>query len=416
MILALCSIGALVVLLVLQVWSLVSMQPRIPVGDENGYLAQAQGQQRARLFLRVPMVMFVARLVRGTGDPERAMRAVSASFGMATVGLLGYAAYLLSGWSGVLTTTLFLLLLPERLILNNHIWSDSLITTWLAAINLSLVFPLNSWATAATLGILVCASVLTRIDQVVLLVAVPLAFAIDEAITLAYLSLICGPAIAALILLSVRNYLRHGLALPDNTLMFNLGVARAELESKEVRKTIQSTVITVVPTWRKLAARSQIGYGIEALSLLLQQPFRFAGNVLSRAWSLLGPDSFVTDRLLPPNGGAYPAMPENVARYWRVLLRVSFPMVAAFLLVFAQANPTPIPGFVIPVLFLFLTAAALHSRTRYRMALIPGLALWAAIVIPSSIKMLTGPWCLALAVAAMALSMVLIRFQNRRDL
>ena len=410
------TLAMLIVLVCLQVWSLVALGPRAPVGDEGEYLSSSRGVPERRPFLRVPMMEMLVSLLGASENDQGRVRSVMAVAGLISVVLVALAAWALGGWPAVLAALIFLALLPERLILNNHLWPDPLIAVWLAAINLFLVWPINPDIAAAGLGILVGLSALTRIEQVVLVVAVPWAFSFNNDMTALHVLLICAPCVLFLAFCTARNYRRFGIALPDNTWLFNLRVAEAEMDAANGITRIEPLVQRVGPSWHAVSPQQRSRSGLKLWWRLARRPWRYARTVASRSWSLLGSDSFVSECLLPASGQAYPNMSATSANHWRIILRLSFPLLMAALLTLCFVTQKGLPAFVIPTIAIYAVAAAFHSRTRFRITLFPGLALLFAYMLPHSISELAQPSTVLYAVLALGIAVLLICFPTRREL
>src|SRR5690606_14221798 len=99
-----------------------------------------------------------------------------------------------------------------------------------------------------------------------------------------------------------------------------------------------------------------------------------AGSMLRRLLACFGPDTFVSGRLLPPMGAAYPALPARQAVPLAVLLRWSFPLMASVMLwsLVAQGQP---PVYFLAAAPVLLALVMVHFRSRYRLVLMPWLCL-----------------------------------------
>jgi hypothetical protein len=267
---------------------------------------------------------------------------------------------------------------PERILLGCHIWPDTLLAVTLAALMVVSTLP-EVPATALLAGGLCALGVLTRVD---FLLALPLFLAAwrissgpPGAIAIAAL---LAPPLGALVLLSVRNYRRYGIPLPDTTWAFNLMVAREEARLKsDDHFEIERTVGDAVAAWRGLAPVEAARRGLGALGEVLRSPLRFGRGIVRRLLILVGPDTFIRQKLLPRDA-AYPDLGERQRRWWEAALEIATPLLVTVVLIGAAAGRCIPESYAWPSLGLAAAAILFHTRTRYRVTLLPALSLVAA--------------------------------------
>lgn len=386
------------------------------VGDEGDYVRRGRSDDpfAPTLFLRVPLIPFLAMVASRFGNPEQALRRM-----MVLASLLAYLLTMVGGWvlggeAGALGAGLVLLLFPERGMMSKRIWPEPILSLWLAALQLVLIQDADIFFTATLSGVLVMLASLTRIEQLVLLPAVLLVLFLREAsISIQLIVLVCGPTFVAFSLWSMRCRLKYGTWLPDNTWCFNLSVLLRELQSNsEENMHIKDIVSECVPQWEKDPDHS----GWESITACLRvtkaNPMRLVVQFLQRMISLLGPDTFVSQCIMGPKGNTKGRLGAFLDLAVRCFLKVSVPIVVACFAVTSFAFCVVPPIFLVPALFVFLSFAVVHTRTRFRVSLFPSFALWAVVIFSSSNTAAlssfdaAGIWVAILVMAALLLLVV----------
>jgi len=115
------------------------------------------------------------------------------------------------------------------------------------------------------------------------------------------------------------------------------------------------------------------GKGAAALRQTLRSPGRLAGGIVRRLLTLAGPDTFVTEKLLPA-GAAYPDLGELARRRWVAVLRVAFPALLTAVLLGTAAGCHVPDGASWPSLGLLAVAALFFAQFP-----LEGWALWLAL-------------------------------------
>lgn len=366
---------------VLQFAALRGMGRRRPVGDEIDYLTNARSREplAPAKFLRPPVLPLIAAWCCRGGNGDNRMRVLMCAASVLTVALTTGAAMHVGGASMALAAALVLTAQPERMILGCHIWPDTLIALVLAAQMWLLTAALPGSAGLVLGAILATVGVLVRIDFVI---AVPLfAMAWNAAhpgtTSMPALILLALP-LSSLALLTAHNYRRYGRALPDDTWAFNLMVmAQSARASGTEGRIIEPIVARTEQEWLGLTAAERSQRALAALVDAARAPRSLLQGLGRRILTLLGPDRFVTQMLLPPHR-AYPElMPERRARL-EIWLKWAFPVVTAVGLVTLLTGVGSEREPLWPSLGLALALVLSHTRTRYRVALLPAMSLVAA--------------------------------------
>lgn len=392
------------------------MQPRRPVGDENAYITGKD------IFIRPPVMAWVGSACRHADArvTERRLRGTMAVASVLTVSLTTAAGVLALGPAAGLAAGLLLALHPERLVLGNHIWPDTLLGMTLAAVALVALLPLPPLLAFAALGFLVAFGTGTRIDFLVTLGPVMLAAATSAQAGWA-LGGAAGPVALLLSTLSFLNLKKHGLFLPDTTWAFNLMVMNTELDRDRKQPfALEALVRVAAQQWRPLRSREQVASGAREARRTLLRPGAWLRSTLRRLLTMLGPDTFITQKLFPPGPG-YPELSASARKIWGAALRIASPLLVALVLAAATVQlsraawhpAAPRQGFGLSsplamvsscTALLLLVPILFHARTRYRVTVLPGLCLLAALALagPSS-EIEQGVLLLAVALPILAL-------------
>lgn len=369
----------------LQWRALVDLGPRRIIGDELDYLRRAlrQDAHSPEPFLRVPWMAWMAVLGRRhSKGPELALRFSSAVASVLTVALTGGAGWALGGPRLGWVAAALLLLSPERLLLGCHIFPDNFLALWMAALNLVLVAP-HSDATVPLLGLLCAAAFLTRFEYVALWLFTALALHLEwESLTVTRWAFLVLPTLAAALILSLRNYAKYRLPVPDNTPFFNLIYLGAEIQERNRKRAIEPFALEVIDSWYPMTEPDRRRAAARALRVMALHPLRLLLGITGRLLALVGRETFVSQRILTVTG----ACPGIASSGWRgralltasrLLLPVYFQLLLAAAAV-AVLTSTRTPLIVWPAAGVFLVTVLIHVRSRYRLSLMPTLCLLAA--------------------------------------
>lgn len=348
----------LLTIVALQVLLLKHSRPRRLVGDETEYLAR-DARATSKLWVRVPMHGAMLRLAQWLGRGTFAGYArltVAVQSALATALVVGVAG---EQW-GVLPACLAaLMLIPsaERAILANHLWPDIVMGLfWAVAIYLVLVpGPTNALALAAcggiAMGIRIEGAIFGGLAVLVAGLQGDLAMSVTAlVVNLAFVSLYVG----------WNRYLTGRWAL-DTTVGFNLTVFRVDADDP------QNTI--------GQSQRASVRHHQEGRKAPQTRWINLPGRFAARLRLLLGPESFVTQKLLGCNAPDYTHPWPADGSLWRINLRHWFTLCFVVLLLLAPYTDLQAQA----VLALGATVyAALSVRSRYRMALLPAMALLSA--------------------------------------
>ena len=150
--------------------------------------------------------------------------------------------------------------------------------------------------------------------------------------------------------------------------------------------------------WRDLAASEGPSHGLGAARRMLLSPLRFTVGLARRLSILLGPDTFVQQRLLASE--VYPDLGRRARRSWGASLQIAFPLLITWLVIASVASRRLPPEFTWPALGLATTAMMFHTRTRFRVAFLPVLCVLAAVLIVDLPQLHLGESAILLTVLA----------------
>lgn len=397
-----------------QVAGRFGLGPRVPIGDEAEYLARARAPDPfgPHPFLRVPVVAFLA-WAAGPEHTEARLRNIFACLVLMTAACVGAAGYLSMGPAGAITATIVFVLLPDRILLSQHIWPDVVLSLWQGILLLLIawsvrVAPVPSWC----FGTVAAAAAMTRIDAVILLPALTVVGAALHESLAPELAALWLPALAVLAACTLRNSRRYGIRLPDDTFLFNIVVLGEEhRQSASADVPVETLVRSVGPGWFEVSQAESRATFRRAAAAIAQRPFRLLRGVIGRTWQMLGADTFVTERLLHPVEGAYPQMPEAMRAVIGRSARVGFPILVALAVAGAAADGLArlclVPGVAV-----FLASSVIQGRTRYRHSLLPPLSVAAATGLLAMADRSQG-W--KTAIVAVGAACLLLRAPRRRE-
>ncbi len=381
-------VAAVVFTVGLQYWFLYGFGRRKPVGDETEYLerAVAADPYAPEPFLRPPGMAFLARLLRSEPRLRGAMAWVSC---LATA-LVATAAWL-SNDSLVALLAVLLFMLPERLIHACHIWPDSLLAAVMAGVVLMLSLPdPTGTLPLAALGALAMLGALIRVDSAALapLCGIGLAVFGWELDTKDWL-LLLAPTILAVTLWAWRNGRRYGRRQYDDTWAFNVMLAGEQAAMAPILRdfAMQPTVEKVARQWRDLPVAERATKARRVLVRMGSKPLQLSVGMARRALTFVGPDTFVRQMLLA-EGAAYPELSAAARRRIEPFLRQGFPLLVTACLFGTLLTHSVPPVYALPTAGTLLVGILFHLRTRYRVVVMPVLAVWAADVSARSVPLL----------------------------
>ena len=410
---------AVAVSLGIDLLALAGIGRRTPVGDERAYLISAHFEDPhvPWQFLRPPLFIWIVARFIGREACELHLRLLMVSLSAVTAGVTAAAAWQLGGPLLAVLSSALLIFHPENILISCHIWPDIVLALVIALLNLLIVAPLAGAPLLVLAVGMVCAvGAHTRIDFVIVPPIVG-ASLVSSNVTLGpygWLSLL-APTVAGLVLYSLRNYRRYGIPLPDTTWAFNLMASETEmLQGAAEPREIEPIVSTTFSRWQELEEperhRRVLGFARQVVA----NPLRFLLIAGQRLLTMMGPDSFVRQKLLR-NPGAYPELGERGRTLLEAPLAVASPLLFTFVVVTMLLRGSPPPSYSWPAFGVLLAPVLFFARTRYRVAVFPTFALLAAqgiVDLPALLNAPTPTQVALLLLSPLAL-WVLVRFVPR---
>jgi len=352
---------------------------------------------------------------RYSNHPEQWLRSATSAASTMTILVSMISAQILAGTPASILVGLLLVLMPERIILCYHIWPDIWLGLWLSLVCLILVWPdLSLNQSVILLGMVAALAFMTRFDALLLA-----PFAGFGLLPLSFWQwiFILLPTLLVFVGLSVRNARRYQIPWPDNTWMFNMMIAAGETEQKKAsRIKVEREVGRAFKVWNQQNQPARFSSGVAGLRKLAARPIRAFKGLLLRVWASLGPDSFISQRLLPPLGWAYTEISGRFNHGLQVALKFAFPIFASATILAMLVTKLPAPAILWPTLGL-AAATLIHNRTRYRQTWLPGAALLLVSTVSTS-----GFWSKLLSVDSavewilgISLAVTLICFRVRLE-
>ncbi len=395
-----------------------AMGPVVSIGDEYGYIS-CGGQAdpyRPKAFLRAPLMAWLSKQShRYSTRPEQTLRLATSVASATTILVSMISAQILGGTQASLLIGFLLVFMPGRIILSHHIWPDIWLGLWLSLVCLILVWPgLSLNQIAVSLGMVAALAFITRFDA--LLLAPFTGFGVMP-LSFWQWMFILVPTLIVFAGLSIRNARRYKIPWPDNTWMFNMMIAAGETEQKRADQIrIEREVGKAFVVWNQQSQPDRFSSGVASFRKLAARPVRAFTGLFLRLWASLGPDSFVSQRLLPPMGLAYPEISGRFNHGLQFALKFAFPVFASATVLAMLVAKSPAPAFLWPTLAL-AAATLIHNRTRYRQTWLPG----AALLLVSALST-PGFWSKLLSVdstvewlLAISLAVALIFFRVRLE-
>jgi len=338
-------------------WSLRRTAGADLVGDEHEYAAVAEHRPGPAPFQRMPGYPW---LLRRCGTVRRARLTSAVGSVAATAAATAAAVRLAGGWAGLLAG-LLMATAAERILLSARMWPDPLAAAGHAVLVAACLpgGPVPWWPAAIATGALVVLRIDALATTACLAIALPGPWWQRAAVALS--------GVAALLLASAWRRARGARGPIDTTAWFNLRLAAGRLNL--AGRSLEADIADLAGRWDGEDDGTRRHEARRAAARLLRHPLRLAVQILRRAAGLLGPDSFGRQRLLP----SYPQRPAALVDLSLCLAGPAIVVLAAAGTVAAGAGP---PAALVGLQLLAL--AVLHTRTRYRAVLLPGLTVLAA--------------------------------------
>ncbi|WP_127107014.1 hypothetical protein [Pararhodobacter zhoushanensis] len=371
---------------------LARLDPRTLIGDERDYLAMATGAPVGSVWVRVPLGALPVWIARQTNaaDVVRRARLIVSLIASATVGIGGWFACEQAGFAAGLAAGLILLVSAERAVLAIHLWPDTLMGLCLLAFAVAIGAPDSMlW-----IGALAAVGFLIRVDFTVLAVFAGIHALVAFPGAPGALAAAILPTMLVAAAMALHNKRKHGIWSPDTTFQFNLAVASTEAAFPRA-----PTQELMLRTTRRVSS------GEEGHRDVATTPSPLATALLGfrRLVTLVGKETFVLQKLLVAPSPVYaghfsPWMAMLVLASTRLWFSVVF---IAFVL-FSQGIPREILALVACVVFV---QSAVQTRSRYRMAVLPVMAVYVAIAAftPGALPITAGSVVLALCAAVLVI-------------
>jgi len=389
-----------------QLAALIALAPSRLVGDEAEYAFGGAGGGAHPLWIRVPLQGWLVRLfdrtVRLPNVGGGRMFSGCCAIAAATLAT-GYVEHSHGSWAALITAAI-LIVSVERAVLAIHLWPDSFLSLLLLLFALLLQDPTT--ATAPWLAVIASLAFAIRVDNAALVpvaVLAPLVMLPQQAPgAVLFPAAIVAVAIGALCL---RSRLLFDSWLPDTTFAFNLAVARRDIAQPNA--TVDTLMSETARARRDTAAPAPRGR---------KRWSRAVSTFLIRLKTILGPETFVAQQLVARGVVGYRRSglltpPSPLA----ALLKHGFTVTVALLLLSLTRAPDGL-------LFVFGTFVFVYSfvqtRSRYRVALLPLLAVIVGTALPGTVEALaSGGGVPLLSVAALlALAALLWAVPARREI
>jgi hypothetical protein len=269
-----------------------------------------------------------------------------------------------------------------------HLWPDTLMGLCLLAFAIAIAAPDGMlW-----IGTLAAVGFLIRVDFTVLAV-----FAVVHALVAfpgspGALAAAVLPTMLAAAAMALHNKRKHGIWSPDTTFQFNLAVASTEAAFPRA-----PTQELMLRTTRRVSAEGDEQRDTVARPL----PLATARLGFRRLVTLVGKETFVLQKLLVAPSPVYAGrFSPRVATLVLASTRLWFSIVFIAFVLFSPAIPREILALVACVVFV---QSAVQTRSRYRMAVLPVMAVYVAMaaVTPGVPAISAGSVMLALCAAVL---------------
>jgi len=379
LILSLLFVTSSLFFLFVQMAVLRFLRPDRLVGDETEYMAAAKGEKSNSVWIRVPFMFWIGRCARFAFPDvdDLGFRLSISAVSALTTGMVVTTAYMISGVQAAILVSCFLLLLVERIVLACHIWPDTVLGLWLTAFCILLLITDNPVA-LGIMGILAAIAFLTRFEYLVLSLLGWL-LVVFKGVSIGDSTLfLLFPTIVALTLLCLYNRWKYATWWPDTTFIFNIAVSKLESDKPDLKieQLMQHT----------------LGHFRQVNSATLSEQYQLIPNkwggvvglfkgVIKRHISLLAQETFLERFFWKNSNPVYQGTIADGMRYFFLpTLRWGFTalcVVCLFVMPLMIAKGEVL--WMLPVLCMYISASFFQTRTRYRVAFVPTMVLFAAL-------------------------------------
>lgn len=387
--------AALALGLALQFCVLSSLRPMHLIGDEHEY---GRADPPAMPWVRVPLNRFVMRAaIRVSGRPDHmAARAVNGVFAAIGVGLaVGWTEYQAGPFSALAVAGI-LLISVERALLAMHLWPDTALgVLWLAA---AILFDQDRADLAPMMAVIGGLALGLRVDGLAISALAIVAGVLAGGGGIAQALPACLITAGFIAVYTAWNRARSGHWILDSTIGFNLSVFRNDATGR---------FDSIGQVMRHVRVARSSGQVAQAR---LRTPAALLPRILARLRLLLGPETFLSEVVMRENAGGYRqghALLRNPAL--RGVLRWHFPILMALTLFTLPGQPG---ARAVMIALPILVFSLLVTRSRYRMALLPMMAVFAAEGVQMMLFAPTGR-ALVIGTLLMALFAALLRAAPR---
>ena len=328
---------------------LPKLRPKRLIGDESEY---ATVEPPNVPWIRVPGQRWLIQgALRFTAHPVW----LNIGLSILTIAILaGYCA-LHFGAPAAIFVVIAMLFSVERIVLSHHLWPD--IGLGLVLVCVSLLAASNLASAPVLVAVLAAMALTLRIEAAALCVVASLSPVLTSTgtgwVTIVP-ALICATAVVAL---SVRAKLLHGIFWFDTTVPFNWRVAQKSVAMPD-------------------APLNQVMRSVAEGSSNPAQPGRAMAHLpvlLSRIRTYIGAETFIRQSLLRDNRAEYADANWLDANHLiRLNLKYGFTFLVVMFLIFSPLMPISIWVTFSAVVILY---TAVQTRSRYRMVVLPTMVL-----------------------------------------
>lgn len=345
---------ALLFATLLQVMVARRLRPSRYVGDEAEYCLKAAELRKKRPWIRVPLYRGVVQAWVRLGNARVGTSVMS----LGTVVLAVWFVQAQAGALAAVLTAIMLVLNIERMVLALHLWPDTVLG--LLVLAMGILLHGYSATTAVPLAIIAAIAQGIRIEAAAYCVFAALCPVVLSGVPVGMQgmpALVCLTAAAGY---TAYNGFIHNKWRLDTTVGFNIAVAKTELSTPDasVSALMKQTVATQ--------------NGVKAAPGAAGSLWVMLAQAVGRAKSLLGPETFVSQRLMQTNGPGYAdpdwLMQPGIMRGW-----LRYGTTAGFLAtLFVLPSALEAMGAMAAMFgFATLLYCGLQTRSRYRMVLLP---------------------------------------------
>jgi hypothetical protein len=263
---------------------------------------------------------------------------------------------------------------------------------------------------AWVLGALAAVAFLTRLDALVLCPTILWAWQLSrETIETSHLFGLVLPVVVAFLGCSWQNWKRYRIPFPDTTVLFNLALMGKQFDHPEPESPrLERLISQTRDLWEGQDERSRLHLARQMVVTWLSHPISALTGILRRLLAFCGPESFISQKLFSQEDGAYPEISPYLRRALQSVLRFGFSLLLCLAGGLMLINRPFESYYILPTAGMFVVAFLFHMRTRYRLALLPGLSLLVADRGMNTVSRLTTFTAQDALVAVLGLALLLL--------